>query len=300
MNEREWRLRYGVSGDAMLPLVSIIVINWNYVDYLQAALDSAIAQDYPAIEIIALDNASTDGSAELMEAFVAQHPAVRLVRLPENLGQLGAAHHIFGHHDVAGAFVCFLDTDDLLFPHFVSHHVRAHLLVSQNAGISTSDAFQLDSQGSVIAGSLPHWRKDLIEPPAHWQQIEVEVEGSLPGKISATSISSKESRWFWYPGTANLFRSTILHDFFALLNAPIPQKYCIDASAAPFSHKRLGTLLLEAPLSAYRSHGRNTSSATPRLQHFRAHRQTFIASDKEQAIWFKLQRSASGLTANQT
>jgi glycosyltransferase involved in cell wall biosynthesis len=298
MNESEWRSRYGVSGGTKLPLVTIIVINWNYGRYLRAALDSALGQDYPALEIVTLDNGSDDGSAEIMKTFSESHPEIRFIGLSENLGQLGAAHHIFAHHEVTGDFVCFLDSDDFLFPHFISHHVRAHLLVVPDAGVSTSDAFQLDGVGAVIAGSLSHWRKDLDESPPHWQPIEITLDGHPRRKISASAISNKATKWSWYPGTSNLFRSTWIHELFGLLSAPIPKKFCIDASAAPFCHMKAGTILLDTPLSVYRSHGSNVSSAAPRLQHFRAHRQSFIESDKEQAKWFKLQRTTARLVAN--
>ena len=61
MNEAEWRQIYGVSGKGDLPLVTLIVISWNYAAYVRMALESAAAQDYPALEIIVLDNGSNDG-----------------------------------------------------------------------------------------------------------------------------------------------------------------------------------------------------------------------------------------------
>ncbi len=65
------------------PKASVIVLAWNGIDYLKPCLNSVLAQDYTNLEVIVVDNGSTDGSAEL----VAQHcPQVRLIRNDRNLG----------------------------------------------------------------------------------------------------------------------------------------------------------------------------------------------------------------------
>ena len=65
------------------PLVSVVVINWNHGDFLSACLDALLAQEYPAFEIIVIDNDSTDNS---LEGFSSRFPAVRLVRNAQNVG----------------------------------------------------------------------------------------------------------------------------------------------------------------------------------------------------------------------
>jgi GT2 family glycosyltransferase len=64
-----------------LPRVSIIIVSWNAKSVVQQCLPSVMATDYPDLEIIFADNASTDGSA----AWVArEYPSVKIVRHPEN------------------------------------------------------------------------------------------------------------------------------------------------------------------------------------------------------------------------
>lgn len=65
----------------MPPRVSVIIVSWNARHLLARFLPSVVATDYPDLEIILADNASTDGSAEWVEA---AHPGVRVVRHPEN------------------------------------------------------------------------------------------------------------------------------------------------------------------------------------------------------------------------
>ena len=64
-----------------MPRVSIIIVSWNARELLETCLPSVVATEYPNLEIILADNASTDGSG----AWVArEHPSVTIVRHPEN------------------------------------------------------------------------------------------------------------------------------------------------------------------------------------------------------------------------
>ena len=65
------------------PRVSIIIVTWNGLHLLKQCLPSVVATDYPNLEIIIADNASTDGT----ETWVRKHyPSIRVIRHPENLG----------------------------------------------------------------------------------------------------------------------------------------------------------------------------------------------------------------------
>ncbi len=71
------------------PLASIIIPVWNGRDFLEACLRSLLAQTYEPLEIIAVDNGSSDGSAELIEHLF---PTVRLIRNAHNLGFAGGCN----------------------------------------------------------------------------------------------------------------------------------------------------------------------------------------------------------------
>jgi GT2 family glycosyltransferase len=90
------------------PTVSIAVLNYQRRDVLRRSLDAARCQQGPAREILAIDNASTDGSAEMVEQ---EFPDVRLLRLPENIG---AAARNAGVAAAKGEIVFTLDNDVLL------------------------------------------------------------------------------------------------------------------------------------------------------------------------------------------
>jgi glycosyltransferase involved in cell wall biosynthesis len=97
--------------------VSIILTNHNYGRYLGESLDSALGQTYPHVEVIVVDDGSTDDSAEVLNRYSAR---VRTV-FKENGGMISALN--LGFPLSRGELVCFLDADDALFPHAVERIV---------------------------------------------------------------------------------------------------------------------------------------------------------------------------------
>ena len=63
------------------PLISILIPNYNYVRYVATAVDSALAQTYPNIEVVVSDNCSTDGAWELLNERYGADPRRRLMSL---------------------------------------------------------------------------------------------------------------------------------------------------------------------------------------------------------------------------
>ena len=66
-----------------LPLVSILVLNYNGKEYLQACYDSLLAGDYPAVEIVLVDNKSTDDSIDFTQK---KYPQVKIIQTGSNAG----------------------------------------------------------------------------------------------------------------------------------------------------------------------------------------------------------------------
>ncbi|MBV8152133.1 MAG: glycosyltransferase family 2 protein, partial [Candidatus Eremiobacteraeota bacterium] len=103
-----------------LPLVSIIITAYNYAHTVATAIKSALAQDYPNIEVVVMDNASTDPTPAVVAAF-AHDRRVRYFRNAENIGMV--PNHNEGLRRAKGEYVVFLSADDFLMPDFVS---RSH------------------------------------------------------------------------------------------------------------------------------------------------------------------------------
>src|SRR5438477_610601 len=69
-----------------LPTLSVIVPNYNHARYLDMSLPAILKQSVPPLELIVIDDASTDNSREVLRRFAARNPLVRLVENPKNLG----------------------------------------------------------------------------------------------------------------------------------------------------------------------------------------------------------------------
>lgn len=91
------------------PLVSIIIVSWNRREDILATLPSVYDQGYKNYEIIVVDNGSSDGTVETLQA---EHPDVRLVALNENLGPTGGRNA--GIEIAKGEILFFLDSDGSL------------------------------------------------------------------------------------------------------------------------------------------------------------------------------------------
>ncbi|ETK37469.1 bifunctional glycosyltransferase/CDP-glycerol:glycerophosphate glycerophosphotransferase [Microbispora sp. ATCC PTA-5024] len=97
--------------------VSVVVIVYNDARRLPDAVRSVLEQSLRSVEVVIVDDASTDGSARVAERFAASHPGrVRVVRLPENSGGCGRPRNA-GLEHARGDHVMFLDSDDTLDRH---------------------------------------------------------------------------------------------------------------------------------------------------------------------------------------
>jgi hypothetical protein len=102
------------------PLVSIVINNFNYEKYLPRSIESALDQTHPNVEVVVVDDASSDGSRDV----IARYGQRTLPVLLEKNGGQGAAVNA-GFRASRGDIVLFLDADDYLHPHGVAR-VVAH------------------------------------------------------------------------------------------------------------------------------------------------------------------------------
>ena len=96
------------------PLVSIVVNNHNYERFLAEAINSALGQTYPHVEVLVVDDGSTDSSREMIEGY---GDAISCLYQSQQ-GQTAAINR--GQAAARGDIVCFLDADDVLLPDTVS------------------------------------------------------------------------------------------------------------------------------------------------------------------------------------
>lgn len=97
------------------PLVTIVITSYNYGAYVGDAIRSALGQTYPNIEVLVLDNASTDDSLEVIGSFSDER--LRVVVQPQNVGI--QRNHNDGFRLARGEYVLLLAADDMLFPSLI-------------------------------------------------------------------------------------------------------------------------------------------------------------------------------------
>jgi len=104
----------------MLPKASIVIVNWNGRQFLETCLPSVLDQTYPNYDVVVVDNASADGSAELV---LRRFPSVCLVVNERNLGFAGGTNT--GIRATSGEYVATLNNDARVAPNWLAEVVGA-------------------------------------------------------------------------------------------------------------------------------------------------------------------------------
>jgi glycosyltransferase involved in cell wall biosynthesis len=149
-------------------LLTVLIPNYNYGDYIGEAIDSIFAQDYPSIELIIVDDGSTDNSVAEIQTNIKENNKIsrcELMVLEQNRGKLGA---INATQDLLrGEFLITLDADDWLSPGYASRciaELRQKRLRDPNLGFIYSDCELVDEHGKHIDyGRSTTFKRSLVE-----------------------------------------------------------------------------------------------------------------------------------------
>ncbi|MGE3840919.1 MAG: glycosyltransferase family 2 protein [Vicinamibacterales bacterium] len=126
------------------PTVSIVIPAYMQAEFLRDAIDSALAQDHPAVEVIVVDDASPDETAAIVKQYGSK---IRYVRHDENRGL--AASRNSGFRESSGELVAFLDSDDYFHPEKMTAHA-AFMEQHPEVGVSYNARFDLDYSRPTI------------------------------------------------------------------------------------------------------------------------------------------------------
>ncbi len=167
------------------PLVSVIIPTYNRPDYLREAIQSALGQSYPHMEILVRDNASTDETRKVVQSF--SDPRIRYHRHPENVGP--TENVIGGCREARGDYVAHLHDDDAWEPDFLEKLVPP---LEQNSGaaIAFCDHYIIDANG-VIDPARTHrntvrWKRHVLRPGLHCPLHRIALlDKSIPLSMAA-------------------------------------------------------------------------------------------------------------------
>ncbi len=130
------------------PVVTIICVCYNQARFVVEALDSAINQTYKPIELIVIDDGSTDGSVKVIKHWISKHPETTLLINATNLGYCKTFNKAFGIS--TGSYCIDLAADDILLPNRVEEGLKSLTDAGTDYGVTFSDAEHVDEQGNHV------------------------------------------------------------------------------------------------------------------------------------------------------
>jgi glycosyltransferase involved in cell wall biosynthesis len=207
--------------------LSIIIANYNYRDFVGAAISSALAVEWPDKEVIVVDDASTDDSRSVIDAFRGK---VAAYFRPKSY-QLGA--HVFGFEQSSGDVIIFLDADDLLQP-----DVMLEVANVWRPGVSKVQYRMnvIDATGAQLGTAIPQF------PPVDDTE-----------KLRRTFL--RTMTYATPPGSGNAYSRDFVRNAFAMAPSTIPESDAVLVILAPM----MGDVLtIGKPLARYRIHATNT------------------------------------------
>jgi hypothetical protein len=215
------------------PLVSVVVDNYNYAAYLSDAIDSALAQTWPHVEVIVVDDGSTDESPRIIGSY---GDRVTVVSKP-NGGQASAFNA--GVARSRGDYVVFLDSDDVLHPEHAANVV--HVFAEHpDAGFAQ---FRL----RVVNESLQP--TGGVVPPAHVV---------LPTGDIAAAVARWELASCLAPGGALAFPRRAIGALFPVPEEPLRKG--VDTYLVRAAGLAMPVVSTDLIAADYRSHGQNDSN----------------------------------------
>ncbi|MFT3906448.1 MAG: glycosyltransferase family 2 protein [Steroidobacteraceae bacterium] len=146
---------------AVQPLISVALCTYNGARYLREQLDSLFAQDYGPLEIVAVDDGSSDDTVQILESYRLRHPNLQVVINQRNLGVRDNFQKAL--QLCRGEFIAPCDQDDIWLPHKLSTLQR----VIGGHAMAYCDSELVDTDGRSLGTRMSsRWRMHDINDPA--------------------------------------------------------------------------------------------------------------------------------------
>ncbi len=254
-----------------LPLVSVIVVNYNYGRYLEGAVRSIQAQTYPHVECIVVDNASTDESSVVLEHLSGRDPNLKIFRRSANDGQTPAS--LDGLAASSGAYVIFVDADDILLPHCIDCHMLAHLSMRTPVGFTSGDMLQIVDDQVIVSTGEAFSDYIRMSRKGKTSRIRPVTDHGLnwPSADLRERVESRvhfvpplSTQWIWSPTSGNCYRRDALL-MFADNAALAHLRTGTDMYFARSIGALCGSALIDESVFGYRIHGGNIYSRRAQL-----------------------------------
>ena len=186
-----------MDSDNISIIISIIVPVYNNKKYLHRCLESICNQTHKNIQIILIDDGSTDGSSTICDQFKAKDARIQVVH-QENYGS-GAARNI-GISKCNGKYICFVDADDTIELDMVEKTLKKALITGADIVLFGHDEKRHD--GEIIKICVPK----LLT----YSYIGDEVKNKLLPQMLSGHTQNKNSNGLWMSCCTNLYKADII------------------------------------------------------------------------------------------
>ncbi len=222
-------------------LVSVLIPNYNYARFLPDAIDSVLSQTYPCVEIIVVDDGSTDNSREVIASYGARLISVHKA----NGGQTSALNAAFERS--SGDLICLLDADDAFEPAKVDRVVAAARRLPE-AHLIHHQMQTVDESGKAMHGPFP-----ARVPDGDIRALVARTGGWFPHAVMSglTFTRAYAEQLFPVPEEQQFVEREQLHVLPVFVDT-----YLVGPAAL-----RAPVAAIQAPLTRYRVHASNISFA---------------------------------------
>jgi len=213
-------------------LVSVVMATFNGEKYIREQLDSILNQDYRHLEVIVVDDASTDSTQAILEEYSQLDKRISYVCAGKNAG--ASASFELALELAKGVFIAFSDQDDIFDGRKISVMVAA-LKANPSRDMVASDLSLIDAEGNIIADSM-------------WQHQQLRVKEGKPFKQLLYMN--------FVTGCAMMIRRRLLK-----ISLPFPAGCMVHdwwLAVVSCSGRGGGLALVKDPLTLYRQHGANS------------------------------------------
>jgi glycosyltransferase involved in cell wall biosynthesis len=158
------------------PLVTVICLSYNHAQFVVEALESVFQQQYKNIELIVVDDASTDDSAQVIRTTLAGRKQVVFIPLQENVGNCRAFNVAFKRS--SGEYVIDFSADDVMSAGMISRQIQFFQTLDPSFGVVFTDAVYIDEHGRKLH---EHFRSLIAKG-----RIERIPQGDIYGDVLST------------------------------------------------------------------------------------------------------------------
>lgn len=220
-----------------MPLVSLIITNYNYARYIGQCIQSIDQQTYENYHCVVVDDCSTDDSVQVIEKAFAECRAPEkftLISTETNGGQMAAMKKGMLHAN--GPFVVMVDADDYLLNDFIHIHLKAHL-GRVTVALTSSIQYQIDENGEIVGGNHHDNQNNGTFRHIYHTQLH-------------------NPFWLWATCSSMMFRRLALE--LAMPDNHLDKLHiCADNYLVHFCNLIGGSLLIPSIHGCYRRHGQN-------------------------------------------